>query len=122
MFATFCNDFRIDGDDRLHHLQENRRCPPAVLGYARRLISLNEQLFKDRTPQETNVESGFPVVALTFDDDEEEAAWITRDLNADHAESDGEIRWGDVGLLYRTHRIGSALESAIMALRPNIGV
>jgi len=114
VFAHFANDFQILGDDRLHHLQENRRCPPAVLGYARRLISLNEQLFKDRTPQETNVKSPFPVVAFNFDDDEAEAAWIINDLNADHSEHGGTIRWGDVGLLYRTHKIGSALESAFL--------
>src|SRR6202163_4609703 len=72
VFATFCNDFEIKGDDQLHNLQENRRGPPAVLGYARRLISLNEQLFKDRMPQETNVESPFPVVALSFEDDDDE--------------------------------------------------
>ena len=114
VFAHFANDFQIVGDDRLHNLQENRRCPPEVLRYARRLISLNEQLFKDRTPQETNVESVFPVVALSFADDDAEAAWITGDLIADHAENDGEIRWGDVGLVYRTHRIGSALESAFL--------
>jgi superfamily I DNA/RNA helicase/DNA polymerase III epsilon subunit-like protein len=114
VFLTFANDFVILGDDRLHHLQENRRCPPEVLKYARRLISLNEQMFKDRTPQETNVKSVFHVVALGFEDDDAEADWITRDLNADHAKHDGDIRWGDVGLLYRTHRIGSALESAFL--------
>ncbi|HVS59073.1 MAG TPA: ATP-dependent helicase, partial [Gemmatimonadaceae bacterium] len=114
VFMTFANDFKILGDDRLHHLQENRRCPREVLIYARRLISLNEQLFKDRTPQETNVESPFPVIALTFADDDAEAAWIIADLTHDHTERDGEIGWGDVGLLYRTHRIGSALESAFL--------
>jgi len=51
VFLTFANDFAILGDDRLHHLQENRRCPPEVLRYARRLISLNEQMFKDRHPR-----------------------------------------------------------------------
>ena len=114
IFATFANDFQIVGDDRLHHLQENRRCPPEVLKYARRLISLNEQVFKDRTSQATNVESPFPVIALTFADDDDEAAWIIADLTHDHAEHDAEIGWGDVGLLYRTHRIGSALESAFL--------
>ncbi|HEY8851495.1 MAG TPA: ATP-dependent helicase, partial [Gemmatimonadaceae bacterium] len=111
VFAHFANDFKIVGADRLHHLQENRRCPPAVLGYARRLISLNVQLFKDRTPQETHVQSEFPVVALSFEADGDEAAWITRDLYADH---NGELQWGDVGLLYRTHKIGAALESAFL--------
>ena len=114
VFATFANDFRILGDDRLHHLQENRRCPGEVLTYARRLISLNEQMFKDRTPQETHVESLFPVTALTFVDDDAEEDWIIRDLKEDHEAHEDEIGWGDVGLLYRTHRIGSALESAFL--------
>ena len=114
VFMTFANDFQIVGDDRLHHLQENRRCPGEVLTCARRLISLNEQLFKDRTPQETNVESIFPVIALTFADDDAEAAWIIADLTHDHTEHDAKIGWGDVGVLYRTHRIGSALESAFL--------
>jgi superfamily I DNA/RNA helicase len=114
VFATFANDFKILGDDRLHHLQENRRCPREVLAYARRLISLNEQLFKDRTPQATHIESPFPVTALTFMDDDVEAAWIIEDLKRDHAGHTGEIGWGDVGLLYRTHRIGSSLESAFL--------
>lgn len=114
VFATFANDFRILGDDRLHHLQENRRCPGEVLTYARRLISLNEQMFKDRTPQETHVESLFPVTALTFVDDDAEEDWIIRDLKEDHEAHEDEIGWGDVGLLYRTHRIGSGLESAFL--------
>jgi len=114
VFATFANDFKIVGDDRLHHLQENRRCPREVLTCARRLISLNEQLFKDRTPQETNVESRFPVIAISFADDDAESAWIIGDLRRDHDEHGQEIGWGDVGLLYRTHRIGSALESAFL--------
>jgi len=114
VFATFANDFKILGTDRLHNLKENRRCPGAVLGFARRLIALNEQFFKDREPQETSVESKFPVAALEFADDTAEAAWIVEDLKRDHAEYAGELAWGDVGLLYRTHKIGSSLESAFL--------
>ena len=114
VFGTFARDFEIAGEDRLHHLQENRRCPPAVLGYARRLIALNEQLFRRRSPQETRVESAFGVTALAFGDDAQEAAWLIDDLKRDHADAAGELEWGDVGILYRTHRIGSALEAAFL--------
>jgi superfamily I DNA/RNA helicase len=114
VFATFANDFGILGTDRLHNLQENRRCPTAVLGLARRLISLNDQFFKDHAPQETSVESRYPVATLDFPDDLAEAKWIVADLKGDHAEHSGRLSWGDVGLLYRTHKIGSALESIFL--------
>ncbi len=114
LFAKYANDFDIVGDDRLHNLQENHRCPRGVLTLARRLISLNEQIFKDRTPQDTSIESLFPVVALTFADDEAESAWIIEDLKREHALNGGTLNWGDVGLLYRTHKIGSALEAAFL--------
>ncbi|MGH7651369.1 MAG: UvrD-helicase domain-containing protein [Gemmatimonadaceae bacterium] len=114
LFARFTNDFGIVGADRLHNIQENKRCPREVLSRARRLISLNEQFFKDRTPQDTNVESKFRVDALAFADDEAEAAWIIDDVKRDHSEYAPELKWGDVGLLYRTHKIGSTLEAAFL--------
>ena len=114
LFAKFTNDFGIVGADRLHHIQENKRCPREVLSRARRLISLNEQFFKDRTPQDTTVESAFPVAAFVFADDDAEAAWIINDLKVDHAEHSPALKWGDVGLLYRTHKIGSTLETAFL--------
>jgi superfamily I DNA/RNA helicase/DNA polymerase III epsilon subunit-like protein len=114
LFAKFANDFEIVGGERLHHLEENHRCPSDVLAFARRLVSLNEQIFKDRPPQETKIESRFPVSALAFTDDEAECSWIIHDLQREHAERYGGFQWGDVGVLYRTHKIGSALESAFL--------
>jgi DNA polymerase III epsilon subunit family exonuclease len=114
LFATFANDFEIVGDDRLHTIRENKRCPGQVLTLARRLISLNEQIFKDREPQDTHVESAFPVMALAFRDDESEAIWLIDDLRRDHDAHDGILSWGDVGVLYRTHKIGSGLEAAFL--------
>lgn len=114
LFARFANDFEIVGSDRLHNLRENHRCPREVLTLARRLISLNEQIFKDRDPQETGIDSPFPVAALAFPDDHAEAAWIIEDLKGDHSAHHGELGWGDVGLLYRTHKIGNTLESALL--------
>jgi superfamily I DNA/RNA helicase len=114
VFATFANDFKILGTDRLHNLQENRRCPSGLLDFARRLISLNEQFFKDHPPQGTSVQSRFPVAALAFSDELAEARWIIADLKREHAEQAGKLAWGDVGLLYRTHKIGSSLESAFL--------
>ncbi|MEO8909419.1 MAG: UvrD-helicase domain-containing protein [Gemmatimonadaceae bacterium] len=114
LFAKFANDFEILGSDRLHNLTENHRCPREVLTLGRRLISLNEQIFKDRPPQETSVESPFPVAALTFADDDSEARWIIDDLKNDRADHADSLAWGDVGILYRTHKIGSALEAGFL--------
>lgn len=114
LFAKFANDFDILGDDRLHNLEENHRCPREPLALARRLVSLNEQIFKDRTPQETTIESAFPVAVLAFPDDEAECSWIIEDLKREHARHEGALQWGDVGILYRTHKIGSSLETAFL--------
>jgi superfamily I DNA/RNA helicase/DNA polymerase III epsilon subunit-like protein len=114
LFAKYANDFEIVDAQRLHNLQENHRCPREVLTLARRLISLNEQIFKDRGPQATTIESRFPVMTLTFADENAEASWIVEDLERDHGHEAGKISWGDVGILYRTHKIGSALEAAFL--------
>ena len=114
VFATYANDFQIVGSERLHHLQDNRRCPRNVIDLARRLVALNEQYFKDRAPQETRVESKWPVTAMSFVDDIDEANWIIDDVQKDHDRHSPTVAWGDIGVLYRTHKIGSALEAAFL--------
>src|SRR6185503_2680287 len=47
-------------------------------------------------------------------DDDDETTWIIDDLRTDRLAQDGRLGWGDVALLYRTHKIGSALESAFL--------
>jgi ATP-dependent DNA helicase UvrD/PcrA len=113
VFRHFQEDFQIP-TDRVIHLQHNHRCPPSVLDGARRLISLNQAIFADRKPQQTTHNSPFAVEALGFSDDDGETKWIIDDLRRDRAAHDGKLGWGDVALLYRTHKIGSTVESAFL--------
>ena len=46
-----------------------------------------------------------------FPDDDAESAWLLADLQADRAEH--KLTWGDVGILYRTHEIGSRIEGLL---------
>ena len=111
VFRTLQDDF---APVTVVHLEENHRCPRAVLDSARKFISLNSALFADRTPQRTMHESAFPVTALAFADEESETSWLLQDLRRDRSEHDGELQWGDVGIIYRKHKIGSVLESAFL--------
>ncbi|GAC1412172.1 MAG: hypothetical protein NVSMB53_08980 [Gemmatimonadaceae bacterium] len=113
VFLTLRKHFEIT-PDRVIHLTDNRRCPPAVLNVARRLIAINDSIFADRAPQRATHDSPFPVTALNFADDDSETTWIMDDLRRDHSAHDGTPGWGEVALLYRTHKIGSALESAFL--------
>lgn len=113
VFTSFQEDFAIP-PDKVVHLRDNHRCPASILGVARRLIAHNPALFADRKLQQTTHESPFEVDALGFSDDEAETDWIMNDLRLDQTAQDGALGWGDVALLYRTHKIGSAIESAFL--------
>ena len=113
VFNDFRRDFGIALEDVIH-LRDNRRCPPAVLDPARRLIAMNESIFENREAQRTTHDSAFPVTALNFADDDGETTWIMEDLRRDRAAHQRTLGWGDVALLYRTHKIGSALETAFL--------
>jgi exonuclease, DNA polymerase III, epsilon subunit family len=113
VFNDFRRDFGIALEDVIH-LRDNHRSPPAVLDPARRLIAMNESIFENREAQRTIHDSPFPVTALDFADDDRETTWIMEDLRRDQAAHEGTLGWGDVALLYRTHKIGSALETAFL--------
>jgi superfamily I DNA/RNA helicase/DNA polymerase III epsilon subunit-like protein len=113
IFNDFRKDFGIALEDVIH-LRDNRRSPPAVLDPARRLITMNESLFANREPQRTTHQSTFAVTTLSFADDDAETAWIMEDLRRDRSASQASLGWGDVAILYRTHKIGSALETAFL--------
>jgi DNA polymerase III epsilon subunit family exonuclease len=113
VFLTFQKDFEIP-PERLIHLQDNWRCPPAVMDCARRLVAINEAIFRNRAPQACTHDSPFTVTALTFPDDDGETRWIMDDLQRDRLAHEGKLGWGEIALLYRTHKIGSALESAFL--------
>lgn len=111
VFNSFQQDFV---PVQVMHLEENHRCPQAVLDPARKLISSNTALFANRAPQRTTRDSRFPIVALSFADEEAETSWLLQDLRRDRLEHDGQLQWGDVGIIYRKHKIGAVLESAFL--------
>ncbi len=110
VFKTFVNDFGVSAKI---HLEENRRCPQNVFAVARTLVTVNTPIFADRVPATADRASEYPVSAYTFETDDEEAAWVVRDIAADR-ERHGHA-WGDVALLYRTHAIGALLEEACLS-------
>ena len=91
-------------------LDENRRCSAAIFTAARRLLAPNPVLFQK--PLKATRESPWPVMVEAFPDDDAESAWLLADLQADRAEH--KLTWGDVGILYRTHEIGSRIEGLLM--------
>ncbi len=109
VFRTFVNDFGLTSRVQL---EENRRCPHDVFAVARRLVTVNTPIFDDRVPARADRASVFPVQALRFETDDDEADWIVHDIRSDRAQYGH--AWGDVALLYRTHAIGDRLESACL--------
>ncbi|HSJ65340.1 MAG TPA: UvrD-helicase domain-containing protein [Gemmatimonadaceae bacterium] len=109
VFMSFVNDFGLD--TRLQ-LEDNRRCPRNVFDHARTLVENNEPIFKDRIAARAHRESPFPVRAIGFDTEDDEAAWVIADVCHDR-EAHGH-RWGEVALLYRKHEIGERLETAFI--------
>jgi superfamily I DNA/RNA helicase/DNA polymerase III epsilon subunit-like protein len=109
LFRTFLNGFALP---EAVALRENRRCPREVFALARKLVTINTSIFTDRTPQEADRPSEFPVVVRSFDTDDGEIAWIIRDLCRDR-EAHG-LEWGDFALLYRKHDIGGMLETSFL--------
>lgn len=94
------------------HLEDNRRCPAAVMGPAQVLVAANIPLFADRIPPRAERESEFPVTVVGFETDDAEVGWIIDDIRRDRSKHG--YRWGDVALLYRKHEIGDRLEAAFL--------
>ncbi len=111
IFTDFMNDFEITPTNTVH-LGENHRCPREVFGLARILVSQNPTLFDDYTPPEPTRNSGYPVEARGFADDDAECAWIVTDIQNDII-ANGHV-WGDIALLYRKHAIGECIEAAFL--------
>jgi superfamily I DNA/RNA helicase/DNA polymerase III epsilon subunit-like protein len=109
VFRHFVNDFGITSKV---HLEENRRCPRDVFALARRLVMVNTPIFTDRVAARADRESMFPVRALGFGTDDDEAMWIVDDVRRDR-EANGH-KWGDIAFLYRKHEIGDRLEAACL--------
>ncbi len=91
-------------------LEVNHRNSRAIFDAARRVLRANERLFDKRLS--ASREPRFPVQAMGFPDDEAELRWLLDDLRDDQARHG--LAWGDVAVLYRTHRIGYRLESEFL--------
>jgi superfamily I DNA/RNA helicase/inhibitor of KinA sporulation pathway (predicted exonuclease) len=109
VFGRLLNDFRLA---RKIRLEENRRCPREVFALARRLVSMNPQMFDDLPPPQANRASRFAPTALSFPTDEAERGWLVEDVRRDHEECGH--AWGEIALLYRTNEMGEALETAFL--------
>ena len=101
------NDFRITS---AIVLEENRRSARGIFETARRLLRLNPTLF--RKELRATRESPYEVEVKVFDEDDAEAAWILGDIIRDRRESG--LPWGEFGVLYRTHEVGSRIEGMLL--------
>ena len=103
--------FRADFDiDRPIVLDRNRRCSRQIFEAARRLVTRNPALFDKQL--EADRESEHCVGAQRFEDERAEASWLIDDLARDRDAAG--LGWGDYALLYRQHRIGQYLETALV--------
>jgi DNA polymerase III epsilon subunit family exonuclease len=91
-------------------LDRNCRCSVQIFDAAKRLIACNPRLFEKQI--EATRESPFEVTVESFETDAEEVAWLIDDLQKDRTEHG--LTWGDVALLYRSHRVGRFLEERLV--------
>ncbi len=91
-------------------LVENRRSARSIFERARRLLKRNPVLFKKEL--RSTRESPFEVEVRLFPDDESETAWLLEDIRRDRTASG--LPWGEYGVLYRTHDIGSRIEGMLL--------
>jgi DNA polymerase III epsilon subunit family exonuclease len=92
-------------------LDRNCRCSVQIFESAKRLIACNPQLFEKVI--EATRESDFDVQVQGFESEMEEAAWLIEDMRRDRAERG--VGWGDIAMLYRSHRLGRHLEERLLA-------
>jgi DNA polymerase III epsilon subunit family exonuclease len=107
---TILHRFGTDFDTLPIVLDRNRRCSRQIFESARRLVTRNPALFDKRL--DADRESEHCVAARTFEDERAETEWLIADLARDR-EAAG-LGWGDYALLYRAHRIGQYLETALV--------
>jgi DNA helicase-2/ATP-dependent DNA helicase PcrA len=103
--------FRDDFD--LTHpivLDRNCRCSVQIFDAAKRLIACNPRSFQKQI--EANRESPFDVAVQVFATEAEESDWLITDLQEDR--DTHSLDWGDVALLYRSHRVGRYLEERLV--------
>lgn len=107
ILTRFCGEFEISEPVVL---DQNMRCSRRIFDVARRLLEYNPTLFSKDL--HASRESAFEVSAVSFEDEEAEAAWLLADIQNDMETHD--CSPGDYGVLYRRHRIGEYLEKAMV--------
>ncbi len=114
VLSRFQQDYRVAAPVVL---DRNFRTSQQIFGVARRLLQGNPSLFtKELTAPRL---SPFEVRAVSFADDDAEAAWIIADVEEDRAAQDirdpaHPLHWGDYAVLYRRHEVGNRLEAAFL--------
>ncbi len=106
VLGRFREDFGVDPIV----LEHNRRCSTQIFEAARRILVANPSLFEKQL--RATRRSEYPVRALGFETDVDEARWVVHDLVEDHKASG--TPWGRYGLLYRKHSIGALLERSLL--------
>lgn len=91
----------------------NHRNSRAIFEAARRVLRANTSLFAK--PLSAARAPGFPVEARQFPDERAELEWLLEDLRVDAARHG--LDWGDVAILFRTHRLGHRLEGELLKAR-----
>ena len=107
VLETLVGDFNITS---IIVLEENRRNAREIFETARRLLRDNPTLF--RKALRATRESPFGVEVKVFDEDDEELAWILADIIRDRTQAG--LPWGEYGVLYRKHEVGSRIEGALL--------
>jgi DNA polymerase III epsilon subunit family exonuclease len=103
---AFCRDYGVE--PKL--LETNHRNSVEVFEAARRILKAN--LGRSTRRLVAARAGGVPVRALCFPTSDDELRWLLDDLIRDHQAAG--LRWGDVGVLYRTHRIGDRIETELL--------
>ena len=96
--------FKRDYDVEPIILDKNCRCSRQIFQMARRVLAQNPQLFPKQLTADK--ESPHEVMAHSFHDEEDEAAWLVDDLLTQG--------WGDSAILYRKHKVGEYLEGRLL--------
>ncbi len=91
----------------------NHRNTRAIFDAARRVLRANPRLFEKQLT--ASREALFPVVAVGFPNERAEFAWLLADVRSDLARHG--LAWGNVAVLFRTHRLGHRLEGELLKAR-----
>ncbi|MGH3525143.1 MAG: 3'-5' exonuclease, partial [Mycobacterium sp.] len=92
-------------------LDINCRCSIPIFEAARKVLRKDDMLFEKSIRA---VRPGHePVIARGFENEIDEATWVTSDLLADLARS--QLSRGEYAILYRTHEMGGRMEQTLLA-------